>query len=113
MIETRRLGFSLLARAVTMPGTAALMSEVASSGAHSLFIGGLPDEDWAGIDFGELTRRLKQEKNILVIGLRDERQQERLNPPDDLKVDVECQVIYLAERAILPVSPQPRRQSRD
>ncbi len=112
VIETRRLGFSLLAHAVTMPGTAALMSEMAASGAHSLFVGALPEGDWSGVTFDELAGRLKRERNLLVIGVRDDRQRDRLNPPDDLQVDAGWQVIYLARKAELPPSPDIRRRQR-
>ncbi len=108
VIETRRLGFSLLAHAVIMPGTATLMSEVATSGAHSLFIGVLPGEDWTGVTFGELARRLKEERDILVIGLRDADRKDRINPPKKLKFESDWRVIYLAKKAVLPPAPDGR-----
>ncbi len=110
VIETRKLGFSLLAHAVTMPGTAAVMNAVATSGAHSLFVGALPEDDWAGVSFGELAQRLKEEKNVLAIGVRDGRQRDRINPPNDLEIGAGYQVIYLAQRASLPPPPSPRRK---
>lgn len=115
VIETRRLGFSLLAHAVTMPGTAALMSTVAASGAHSLFVGALTEDDLAeSASFGELTRRFKRDKDILVVGVRDARQEDQLNPPTGFRVTPDCQLIYLAKTAVLPTVERPARTpSRD
>ncbi len=114
VIETRRLGFSLLAHAVTMPGTAELMSKVAASGANSLFVGAPPKSALAegGVSFGELGRRLKQEKGILVVGLRNKEQEDVLNPPDLYEITPGCQLIYLANSPVLKRLPRPRRKSR-
>lgn len=103
VIETRRLGFSLLAHAVQNPGTAELVCEVATSGAQSIFVGRLPSDDWSGLAFDELVRNAKAELGALVIGLRDPASgADRLNPPGDQIVDRGSQLIYLAERAVLP-----------
>lgn len=100
VIETRRLGFSLLARAVVMPGTAAIMSRVASSGAHSLFVAHYENGD--GGRFGEIAARVKQRSGALVIGVRDPRTgEDTLNPPDDYEVGDGVELIYLAESPVL------------
>ena len=105
VIETRRLGFSLLSHAVTMPGTAALMSEVAATGAHSIFVG-LPPESYEGdMSFGELGRTLKAEEGVLLIGLRVPASgDDWLNPPADHRVEKGTRLLYLAETACLPGS---------
>jgi Trk K+ transport system NAD-binding subunit len=103
VIETRRLGFSLLSHAVTMPGTAALMSAVASTGAHSIFIGEAPDGYSEEMTFGELARMLKAEEGVLLIGVREpDSGDDWLNPPDDHVVEKGTRLLYLAESACLP-----------
>ena len=100
VIETNRLGFSLLAHAIVMPGSAAIMSEVASTGAHSLYVGDLPEDFSLPMSFGELRRSIKAHTDALAIGLRGPRG-DQLNPDDDLKVTAEFQVLYLAEAPVL------------
>ena len=103
VIETTRLGFSLVAHAVTMPGTAAIMSRVATVGAHSLYLGRVPDGVQAPLPFGELARQIKDAQGAMVIGVRDPASREdRLNPPDAHVVGADDQLIYLAKQHVLP-----------
>ena len=105
MIETNRLGFSLLSHAVSMPGTAAIMSRVASSGANSVFIGRVPDLDPFPRTFGDLRRVVKHDSGALLIGVRDPATgEDQLNPPDKLAVDGDIRLIYLAPSQSLPAA---------
>jgi voltage-gated potassium channel len=100
VIETTLMGFSLLAHAVEMPGTAAIMGRVAATGHHSLYVGRSPA---GATTFGELSRRLKSTMGALVIGIRDPRtKEEHLNPPDGTPVSADMHVVYLATESILP-----------
>lgn len=109
VIESTRLGFSMLTHAVTMPGTAAVLGRVALAGAHSMFVGRLPEDLPTPMPFGELARRLKESYSLLLIGIRDPRGVgHELNPPDDRIVTEPMQLIYLAKQ---PVLPQPERAS--
>lgn len=102
VIETTRLGFSLLAHSVTTPGSGAVMSQVVSAGAHSLFVGRLPQDVEEPVPFGELARRIKDERRGLLLGVRDPATgRDRLNPPDDLPVTSSLLAIYLAEKPVL------------
>ena len=102
VIETTRLGFSLLAHSVTTPGSGAVMSQVVSAGAHSLFVGRLPEDVGDPVVFGKLARRLKDERRALLLGVRDPNTgRDRLNPPDDLPVTPNLLAIYLAETRVL------------
>ena len=96
VIETTRLGFSLLAHAVSMPGTASVVSQVASFGAHSLYIRTF-DGDPAS--FAEVAAASKREHGALIIGLRDSGS-ETINPSDDALVRAGVEILYLAEQAI-------------
>lgn len=102
VIETTRLGFSLVAHAVTTPGSGAIMSRVVSAGAHSLFVGRLPEDLETPLAFNELARRLKRERKLLLLGIRDPATgRDRLNPPDGTPVARDMQAIYLAEQPSL------------
>ena len=104
VIETTRLGFSLLSHAVVMPGTAAVMSRVVTSGAHSVFVG------YSGAaesrTFGDLAKWLKHEHDALLIGIHGtDGDGERLNPPDEFEVSPDEPLIYLARSAVLAEVP--------
>lgn len=102
VVETSRVGFSLLAHATEMPGTAAVVSELASVGAHSLYVGRRPPEIDAA-DFGALARRLKTDYGVLLIGVRDPATgRDAINPPDDLAIGPKTRLVYLAEHPALP-----------
>ena len=86
-----------------MPGTAAIMSRVASSGANSVFIGRVPELDPSPRTFGDLRRAVKHDSGALLIGVRDPvTGEDQLNPPDTLAVDGDFRLIYLARSASLP-----------
>jgi Trk K+ transport system NAD-binding subunit len=102
VIETTRLGFSLLAHSVTTPGSGAVMSRVVSAGAHSLFVGRWPEELGDPASFADLATWLKEERRGLLLGVRDPvSDRDRLNPPDDLPVTRDMLAIYLAEKPVL------------
>lgn len=100
VIETRRLGFSLLAHAVTQPGTGNVMSAVASAGAHSLYVGRVPAGVSLPASFGDVSQAVRDRHGVLVLGVRGEGQ-DRVNPPDDEVVPAGARVLYLAESALL------------
>lgn len=102
VIETTRLGFALVAHAIAIPGTGALVSRVATAGAHSIWVGVPPAaEEWPR-QFGELSRELKRRHGVLLLGLRVAGGEDRVNPPDDTPVPAGTELIYLAERPVLP-----------
>lgn len=100
VIETNRLGFSMLSHAVAVPGAAAVMSAVVSSGASNIYVGKVPRRVVTPISFGELSKAIKED-GALAIGVRSEDRTDTLNPPDDLEVTADDRVIYLAEEALL------------
>lgn len=104
VIETTRLGFSLIAHAVRVPGSATIMSEVASSGAQSLFVGCWTPGDPAmpfPPTFGSAQRAIRQQTGALAIGIRGDDGVDRLNPPMDRPVKQATQFVYLAETPCL------------
>ena len=103
VIETTRVGFDLLAHAINQPGTAQLMSDFASAGAHSLYVGSLPDDTPTDRRFEALQVQLKQTTGALMIGYRDTHTRaDSINPPNDSIVPADAQIIYLALEAVLP-----------
>jgi Trk K+ transport system NAD-binding subunit len=100
VIETTLLGFSLLAHAVEMPGTADIMGKVAVSGNQSLYLGKNPAGDTT---FGELSRRVKSTFGAIVLGFRHpDTHIDTLNPPDSAPVPGHMYLIYLAPSCVLP-----------
>jgi voltage-gated potassium channel len=100
VIETTRLGFDLLAHALVAPGTGTVMSAVASAGAHSVFVGRMPE----GVPFdvfGVVAPKVKATTGALLIGLRTDGV-DQLAPPDDAPVTPETVLLYLAMEPVLP-----------
>jgi voltage-gated potassium channel len=103
VIESARLGFSLLAHAVFAHGTASVMSRVVQSGAHNLYVGHLPEGVEPGVTFGFLFAKLRAEGEAMLIGVRyPEDGRDAINPPDNLVLDQTMRLIYLATEEVLP-----------
>ncbi len=102
VIETTRLGFSLLSHAVSMPGTASIMSQVATIGAHSIFVAPLPTDVEVPASFGDVVQYVKRSSGALVIGLRNRETGDHVvNPADTTEIGRDSQLIYLAEGPVL------------
>jgi len=97
VVETRRVGYSLLAHAAAYPGIADATSRVVFAGHQNLYVGALPENVTAPAAFDELSRKIRVATGCLVIGVRDPTTgQERLNPPRDELVAPGMEVLYLA-----------------
>ncbi|MFT5586556.1 MAG: voltage-gated potassium channel [Cognaticolwellia sp.] len=102
VIESTRVAFSLLTHAVTVPGTAHILSEVVASGSNSMYVGHLPEGIELPISYGALAAHLKAEFGLLSVGLRDvENGRDYVNPSDERSVVVGQGVIYLAGSELL------------
>lgn len=99
VIETTRLGFSLLSHAVEHHGTAALLSILASADGQNLYVGKVPADLPRPLTFGELGARLS-ERGVIALGLR-EFGQDRLNPPVATQIGMDAKVIYIASSPVL------------
>ena len=105
VIESLRLGFSMLSHTVRYPGVGDLTSQVVSSGAASFYVGQRPSGLGDSVTFGELSRAVRERTSALVIGLRDPRTgAQQINPPDEHVVRAGMQVVYLAEAPTLESS---------
>lgn len=107
VIESNRLGFSLLAHAVAVPGTAAILTRVATTGAHSIYVGEPPPDLGLPAPFGEVSATLRL-RGALLLGLRRGRgDRDRINPPEETPVEPGMRLIYLAERPVLGEPERP------
>lgn len=97
VIETTRLGFSMMAHAVRAKGTARILSQVASAGALSMYIGRAAVQ--AKI-YREATDELREAHDITVIGVRTANKVE-LGPEPRTPVGPETEWVYLASSARL------------
>ncbi|MGB9340131.1 MAG: ion transporter [Polyangiales bacterium] len=104
VIETRRVGYSLLAHTVVYPGVADATSRMVFAGHQTLYVGRLPEEMSVPATFDEVSREIHASTGCLVIGVRDpETGRERVNPGGELMVTKGMEIIYL--------SSEPRLES--
>ncbi|MGB0588884.1 MAG: ion transporter [Myxococcota bacterium] len=101
VIETTRLGFSLLAHTVDQPGTAALVSRVGVKGWQNIYVGALPQDVNVPATFQTVSAQVKSATGALLIGIRPRDGGDILNPPDDTQVVQGSQVVYLASKPVL------------
>jgi voltage-gated potassium channel len=102
VIETRRIGASMIAHAIAFHGTANTMSRVLLSGAHSVYIGKIPGEPAGPVQFGELLIKMALSKRGgLVIGVRTADGRDIINPRKTLMLEPDSLLIYLAESPLL------------
>ncbi len=102
VVESGRLGYSMMAHAAAQPGTAEILKRVAAPGSLNVYLGHVPEGLAMPMPYGQLVRRLKDERAALVIGLQDpETHQDRLNPPDHVVVEGDQVLIYLARKPVL------------
>lgn len=102
VIESRRIGYSMIAHAVRYHGTATAMSRVLLSGAHNVYVGVVPGETATARPFGELLIEMQLSKRGgLVVGLRTPDGKEIINPSKQHSVEPGTHVLYLAERPLL------------
>lgn len=102
VIETSRIGYSMIAHAVRYHGIATAMSRVLVSGSHNVYVGLVPSNQQAGASFGDMLIDLRlSERGGLVIGLRTPSGREIINPPKNHPVEPGTQLLYLAEEPLL------------
>ncbi len=102
VIETRKIGFSLIAHAVRYHGIATAMSRVLLSGADSVYVGQIPGGPPEPMLFGDILIDLKLTKRGgLVVGLRTPGGEEVINPPKAMTVEPGTHLLYLAKEPLL------------
>ena len=103
VIETRKIGYSLIAHAVKHHGTATAVSNVLINSAnHNFYVGKIPDTFSDPITMGELMKTMRlSDQGVLVLGLRFPDGVDLLNPPKDYLILPETMLIYLANEPYL------------
>jgi hypothetical protein len=97
VIETRRVGYSLLAHTVVYPGVADATSRLVFGGHQNLYVGLLPEGVEAPATFDQLSREVRASTGCLVIGFRNpETGEERVNPASDALVMPGVELLYLS-----------------
>ncbi|MFT5287370.1 MAG: voltage-gated potassium channel [Planctomycetota bacterium] len=102
VIETRRLGFALLAHAIEHHGTADTLSEVVLGGQNTLFAGSLPKE-MRSATYGELMTELDlSSRGGIAIGVTNPKTgEDHVNPAGDMVLNENMKLLYLATERIL------------
>ena len=106
VIETTRLGFSLLAHTITQPGTARLMSILGTKGVQNMYVGGVPKGVTIPDGFETVAHAVKAATGALVIGLKNDQGDHVLNPAHDVMVTAKSALIYIAESPVLGEQPE-------
>lgn len=102
VIETYRLGFSLLAHAVSEPGSADTLSAVGMRGEQNVYIGAAPDDIVLPMAFVDVSVALRRGRGALLLGYRAPGSDvERINPPDGTQIPAGAELVYLAREACL------------
>ena len=106
VIETTRIGFSLLSHAIVQRGTADVLSTITAAGAHSLYVSPIPDQIAVPAPYADVASAIKATSGALLIGIHDPRRSipDQINPPDSTLVSADSQLIYLAESDVLAQS---------
>lgn len=104
VIETRRVGYSLLAHTVVYPGVADATSRMVFGGNQNLYVGRLPEGVELPVTFDSLSRQIRASTGCLVIGLRDPKTGvDQVNPGGEELVTQNLELLYL--------SPSPTLES--
>ncbi len=104
IIETLRLGFSMLSHTVRFQGVGKMTSSMIGAGENNLYTGLLPQDIAMPLPFAEMAAQIHAATGALVIGWRDlGTGQHHVNPPDEEQVPEGAQVLYLAEKPVLEI----------
>ncbi len=97
VVETTRIGFSLLSHAIHVPGTASLIGELAYPVGQSLYVTDRPVELEGDQCFSTVAQWMSSQRGVLLVGLRDPKTgKDMLNPGSSTPVLVGQQLIYMA-----------------
>lgn len=97
VIETRRVGYSLLAHTVVYPGVADATSRMVFGGNQNLYVGRLPEGVELPVTFDSLSRQIRASTGCLVIGLRDPKTGvDQVNPGGEELVTPNLELLYLS-----------------
>ena len=96
VIESTLVSFSLLAHAMSMPGSAHALSRISEATGNSLYVGRLPQDIELPLSFAEISAELRSRCGLLLVGVTSESGEQHLNPRDDLSIRPSDRLVYLA-----------------
>jgi voltage-gated potassium channel len=106
VIETRHIGYSMIAHAVNFHGTANTMSRFLTGGDYNVYIGQIPDPPTEPVSYHDLLVQMQLSKRGgLVIGLRAPSGEEIVNPKKSQVIEPGSLLIYLSESPLLEPPP--------
>lgn len=99
VIETRKVGFSLLSRTVAFPGIADVTSHMVFAGMQNLYTCPVPASVNTPQSFDDVSSQVRRENGVLVIGVRDPiTGEEKVNPAANEPVQASMQLLYLSDQ---------------
>jgi voltage-gated potassium channel len=99
VVETRKVGSSMLAHAIRYHGAADMMSGVLLAGNQNVYVGRIPEEHSHIRSYLELLRSMQAaQQGALVLGFRAPDGAEHINPNADQFVGEGSLLIYLADK---------------
>lgn len=101
VIESTLVGFSLVAHAMSMPGSANFLSRLSEASGTNLYVGAIPKELELPATFGLVNQKLRGISGLMLVGVQAADGEQRLNPPDDLPIRSDDRLVYLAESPVL------------
>lgn len=101
VIETTRVGSSMLAHTASNPGVGSIISSIVFATRENLYHSHLPGDFITGesLSFRDVQQRAQEELGVLVIGI-EHAGSLRLNPPPSSSVFIADKIVYLSERPI-------------
>ena len=102
VIESTLVSYSLLAHAMSMPGSAQALSRISEAAGNSIYVGRIPENVELPSNFVELGRQLRALSGMILVGVMSPDGEQRLNPPDELPIREEDQLVYIAREPVLP-----------
>lgn len=101
VIETSRVGSSLLAHTAGNPGVGSVVTNLILASKNNIYAGRLPGEFVTGesLTFAEVQKRARDEFGILVVGTVHHDEME-LNPEPDTPVYVGDTIVYIGPRSL-------------
>jgi len=107
VLESTRIGFSLIAHSSVERGTGAVMAAVATHDAHSLHICLPSTLDLDSPTYGAASDTLKTAYSVLAVGIKRDGSADLLNPPEETPLESGDRLIYLAGAPIRKLSDKP------
>ena len=113
IVASTRVGYSMLSHSVTQRGSAKILNSILSAKSQNLYVADSIEGYTLPKPFLLVQQELKQQFDILVIGIHND-EQDHINPSNDTIVQPNDGIVYLAaERIHAPYTQPPTNQKDD